>query len=300
MGLFTAGQQAPLLPTFGPVSTPIPHKNERITLAGATFETRVYPSSEQASQTILAFHGYGRPLEDFEIFLPLLKSHQKLVSVSLFGHGFSKVPGSYSDKQAISLPDFTVWMEALIDHYATGSTHMLTYSMGGRIALKTAELLPHKVDSLLLTAPDGFRQPWIYNPIFGSKAGRWLYGKTEKRPSWVFAVVRFLTFFKLLHPKAEKFVAVHFGSAEKRKRLREVWTRYRTINPDLEKLGELVDAGDLQMKLIFGAHDIVIPTALGTAFQKSITTPVLHEIPGGHQLLTPSLTDYIQEQELWF
>ena len=279
--------------SFEPISIPA---------AGATFEGVIAPAMlQEGREVILAFHGYGRPPEDFALFLPLLKPHQELVSLGLFGHGTSQLTSAtYPFMRPIAVPDFKVWMEALMDTLNAPQVHLLTYSMGGRIALKTAELLPHRVAKMRLTAPDGFRQPWIYNPLYGTALGRWFYQTTIDHPGWIFGLTRLLAQLRLLHPKTEKFVEVHFGTREKRVLLRDVWSRYRTITPDLVRIAHLINHQDLDIQLVFGTRDSVIPVKLGTRFQKRLNRSVLHTIDNGHQLLTPQLLHLFEREQLWF
>lgn len=273
-----------------------------IPAAGATFEGVIAPAMQQEGrEVILAFHGYGRPLEDFALFLPLLKPHQELVSLGLFGHGTSRLPeATYPFMRPIAVADFKAWMEALLDALDAPQVHLLTYSMGGRIALKTAELLPHRVGKMRLMAPDGFRQPWMYNPLYGTAVGRWFYQTTVEHPGWIFGLTRLFTKLGLVHPKTEKFVEVHFGTREKRIMLRDVWSRYRSINPDLKRIAHLINQEGLDVQLVFGTRDSVIPVKLGTRFQKQVDRPILRTIDQGHQLLTPQLLQLFEREQLWF
>lgn len=277
---------------FEPISIPA---------AGAVFKGLISRATETSNrEIILAFHGYARPASDFELFLPLLKPHQELVSLGLFGHETSTLPASYSPMQTISEKDFRDWMEALIDHFKVQRVHLLTYSMGGRIALKTAELLPDRIGKMLLTAPDGFRDPWVYNPVFGTALGRRFYEFTVHHPGWVFTLACLFTRLKLMHPKTEKFAEVHFGTLEKRLQLREVWSRYRSISPNRPRVAKYVREKRFELTLIFGERDSVIPPKLGKTFERQTGLSIVYTIHAGHQLLTPALVELLREKDLWF
>jgi pimeloyl-ACP methyl ester carboxylesterase len=58
--------------------------------------------------------------------------------------------------------------------------------MGGRVALVLLELMPERVKSLLLLAPDGFKINLIYKFASETKLGRSMYKYLIDHPGWLF------------------------------------------------------------------------------------------------------------------
>lgn len=265
-----------------------------------TFQGMMWPATSDVREVIIALHGYGRPPRDFERFTRLLKPDQSLLSLGLFGHGTSELPQRMHRHAAIDPAEHAAWFAALLDVLKAPRVSLLAYSMGGRIALTLVEHLPDRIQRLMLIAPDGFTRLRLYDPLFGTRAGRALYWWTERYPGWVFGLVRLLTWARLVSPKLEQFVLVHFREREKRQRLRETWVRYRAFHTDLDQFAALINSGEVNAILIFGRYDSVIPVKLGQAFQRRVTPPVFHTVESGHLILTEQLIDYIVDQDLWF
>ena len=201
----------------------------------------------------------------------------------------------------IAVPDFKVWMEALMDTLNAPQVHLLTYSMGGRIALKTAELLPHRVAKNETDCARWFSSTLDIQSTVWHCTRPLVCQTTIDHPGWIFGLTRLLAQLRLLHPKTEKFVEVHFGTREKRILLQTCGHATRTITQTIhERIAHLINHQDLDIQLVFGTRDSVIPVKLGTRFQKRLNRPVLHTIDNGHQLLTPELLHLFEREQLWF
>lgn len=272
-----------------------------ITLDGFELAADISPAtSETGREMILAFHGFGRPPSDFQLFLPLLKPNQELISIGLFGHGTSRLPRQMNPNKPLDQDVHHRLFVKLLNTRGAERASLLAYSMGGRVSLALAESFPDTFDRLLLIAPDGFRSTRMYGPLFGTAAGRQVYRYTEKNPKWVFSLTEGLHRAGVLAPKSRQFIKAHFSRPEQRRNIREAWSLYRCFDPDLDQLAQLVNDNRVHMNLIFGSRDSVIPPKLGERFDQKVNAPVLHIMESGHLILTPSLLNFIREKDLWF
>lgn len=96
-------------------------------------------------ETVLLLHGMGSCGEDWELQIPALAPHYRVLAPDARGHGRSpKPPGPYSITQ------MTADVAALLDDLQIASMHVVGLSMGGCIAQQLALSHPNRVRSLAL------------------------------------------------------------------------------------------------------------------------------------------------------
>lgn len=98
-------------------------------------------------EPLLLLHGFTGSKESWAPFIPTWSRDYRVIALDIIGHGGSAAPADasrYAMEQAVN--DLT----KLLDLVDVSKTHVLGYSMGGRLALSLAVLAPHKVRSLIL------------------------------------------------------------------------------------------------------------------------------------------------------
>ncbi|MFN0030710.1 MAG: alpha/beta hydrolase [Flavobacteriales bacterium] len=256
-----------------------------------------YGAGEQA---ILCFHGFGRTVSDFQVFEPLLGKHQHIISIHLFAHGESIFPDERIDNQPLLPEEWCELMEAFCEAQNIAQFHLIGYSMGGRVAMKTLELMPHRVQSLLLIAPDGFKINVLYRFASSTRIGKRMYRALIENPKPLFVVAKWLNRLRLLSDKLHRFVHVHLDTRAKRQQVHDAWLIYKLTFPHLPQLAETINERQLPFNMLFGQFDSVITPALGYKFCGILgRNDVLHLLPAGHRLLTPETVDYIKLNGLW-
>ncbi|MDZ4822383.1 MAG: alpha/beta hydrolase [Flavobacteriales bacterium] len=252
------------------------------------------------SDAILCFHGFGRKAEDFEIFLPLLSTNQRMISINLFAHGKSEFPESRIDHIPLQPNEWKELLEAFSKEQKIDCFHLVGYSMGGRVAMMTTLLMPERVQSVLLMAPDGLKKNPLYSFASGTPIGRWLYRKLIENPKPLFATAKFLNKLGLMNDKLHRFVHVHLDTREKRMQVHDAWIIYRKMFPHLKKLSALIREKKFVFNMIFGKYDSVIRVKLGEKLSRIIGSDQhLHEIELGHRLMAKQVVEYIITKRLW-
>ncbi len=153
-------------------------------------------AGERTNPPLLLLHGFLGSHQDFEPLLPMLSTRFYCILPDLPGHGQTlSIPGDYTfSATAIALL-------TLLDHLKISQTHLLGYSLGGRLALylvchyperfmnvilesaspglKTAEERKIRIErdeaiaQQLETLPlAGFLLQWYSNPLFASLQAR--------------------------------------------------------------------------------------------------------------------------------
>lgn len=101
--------------------------------------------SQDHAETVLLLHGMGSAGEDWDLQVPMLAPHYRVLAPDARGHGLSpKPPGPYSIAQ------MTEDVVALLDALNIGAVHAVGLSMGGCMAMQLAITHPARVRSLVL------------------------------------------------------------------------------------------------------------------------------------------------------
>lgn len=250
--------------------------------------------------TFLAFHGFGRPTDDYALFEPLLKPNYRLVSVSLFAHGASFFPEERIESEPLAPQEWKQLLQSFLQFLGEEKVHYVGYSMGGRVVMMSCLLLPQSVASVLLIAPDGLKINNLYRFASGTSLGRKLSAALVHNPKPLFRIADFLLKIKVLHPKLHRFVYVHMDTLEKRRQVFDAWLIYKAMFPDLNKLAKLIEKYKWDWNMVFGKHDSVIKPRLGIRFKAKNPNRIhMHELPQGHRLFTAALIHYLAEKRLF-
>lgn len=230
---------------------------------------------------VFCFHGYGESGEHFLLFEPFLGKDYTFIAIDIPFHGQTAWTGPllFEPSLLIELIDMIIG-----NHQAR--FHFFAYSMGGRIALRLFELMPNRIQSMALVAPDGLHQnKWQW---FTTKTqlGNSLFKYTMQNPGWLFQLIHVCNRLKLLNPSISKFVHYYLDDPKERADLYKIWTTTRLFRPSVKRLKSLLRKHPVPMKLIFGKHDRIILTKRGTHFSKGSNNLVqVFELEAGHQLL---------------
>lgn len=106
---------------------------------------------------VLALHGFTGSSASMNGVAGALRDRHRVVRVDLVGHGRSDAP---QDVAAYRIERCVAQLGSVLDALAIPRAHVLGYSMGGRVALALAALLPERVASVLaIGARAGFEDP---------------------------------------------------------------------------------------------------------------------------------------------
>ncbi|KPX34087.1 MULTISPECIES: alpha/beta fold hydrolase [Pseudomonas syringae group] len=94
-------------------------------------------------EPVLLLHGLGSSGEDWELQVPALARHYRVIVMDMRGHGRSDKPHGRYSIQAMSND-----VEALIEHLRLQPVHLVGLSMGGMIGFQLAVDKPHLLKSL--------------------------------------------------------------------------------------------------------------------------------------------------------
>ncbi|SMO89808.1 2-succinyl-6-hydroxy-2,4-cyclohexadiene-1-carboxylate synthase [Melghirimyces algeriensis] len=96
---------------------------------------------------LLLLHGFTGSLNTFAPFVPSWSRSHRVIRLDLIGHGQTDAP-QIPDRY--TMEEVGKDLRVILDQLEIKRTHILGYSMGGRLALSFALMYPERVESLLL------------------------------------------------------------------------------------------------------------------------------------------------------
>lgn len=241
---------------------------------------------------LFCFHGYGRESDTFYILERRLGHLFTIIAVDIPFHGRTE----WKDELIFEpkyLQDILQQITAGL-HKENSKFSLLGFSMGGRIALHLTQLMPQKIERLILLAPDGLHSnmwrylasdTWLGNKLVNytiHNAGwiEWILNKAEKR--------------NIIHNNLADFVRYYLDNEEHRLMFYHKYISMRKFKPSLAKLKRLIRKYKIPVRMMFGRFDKVIPYAGGEKFREGLEEfASVKIIETGHHLLSEAHVDKI-------
>lgn len=95
---------------------------------------------------LVMLHGFTGSVENWYPFINELSKYQ-LILIDIIGHGKTESPAS---KERYQMEEVVEDIKSILQHLKIEKTHLLGYSMGGRLALSFAATYPDMVEKLIL------------------------------------------------------------------------------------------------------------------------------------------------------
>lgn len=233
------------------------------------------------SRPVICFHGYGEDGSSFDFLAAFADPQFRFYAIDLPFHGKTEWNEGllFTDEDLVSI------VEQITAHTAKAMM-LLGFSLGGRMALSLYQLIPGKVEKLILLAPDGLKVNFWYwlstRTWFGSR----FFKFTMEHPGWFFAILKVFHKIRLVNPSIFKFVNQHIGDKKVRLELYDRWISLKNVRPDLSKIKKLICSHNTPVHLFYGKHDRIILSSVGQKFKKGIEEHCeLTILLSGHQVL---------------
>jgi pimeloyl-ACP methyl ester carboxylesterase len=203
---------------------------------------------------LLAFHGYGQNHLVFEHFAELMCESHSIWCLDLAFHGENTAINQdfQFDKQ---------YAEDLINTILLSSgksqVGLLGYSIGGRIALSVASLVPDKISEIYLFAPDGLPVSKAYFFLTHTWLGKALFQRFVNSAGFAIFLVKLGKEIKLLSSKLAGYYLFEIATLEKRRQLFLTWISYKQALPNKKNLSNWNKNGEVTC--VLGMHDGIIP-----------------------------------------
>lgn len=247
---------------------------------------------------LVAFHGYGRTHADFREFSKPFQRDFTVYAFDLAYHGKSEVRVNRPDKSPLTPRELGEYFENFLLSVGRPRAWVMGYSIGGRVALKLAEVIPEKIGGLYLFAPDGLKPHFMYTFVSETSFGRWIFRMFIDRPGLFFGLLNLGKALKFIDKKTHHFLSSQVETEEQRVQVYNVWTFHRHIKPDTEEFARSVEKSGTTTDLFFGAYDRIIPLRNAGKLKKKLPAARIHTLETGHAMLTPVVARKVVEEGL--
>ena len=257
------------------------------------FEYKLFGSGEEY---LLAFHGFGREADDYKIFEKTLGEKYMIVAINLYHHGNSEYPVERMFDNQITKKEFIAHVEELLNKLKIDRFSIMGYSLGGRVALTCVQLYYKRINRIILIAPDGLKISYYNNFVTRTNVGKNFIKWLVKKPEEFFSMIERLHRYKIVNNRMKRMINFHFETHEKRVLLRNVISSFKNIIPNLNKVARYINKHNIEIVMVFGKHDFIIPIKLGTRFLKGIKSKKeMHVIDASHNILTENASKTLSE-----
>lgn len=115
----------------------------KVVVNGVTYSVEVCGKGHP----VVLLHGFTGSLDNWKTFVSMWKSRFTLILVDIIGHGKSEAPADY---KRYSMENVVADLACLLDALKVEKTHLVGYSMGGRLALSFAVTYPDRLKKIVL------------------------------------------------------------------------------------------------------------------------------------------------------
>ncbi len=264
-------------------------KSHYITFKNSNVHYRQFGSG---AKLLFCFHGYGRESDTFYILEKRLGSAFTIIAIDVPFHGRTE----WKDEIVLKpkyLQQFIRQIRSDLDKENIKYS-LLGFSMGGRIALHLAQLMPQEVERLILLAPDGLSfnfWRWMASETW---VGNKLINYTIHNAAWVSYILRKAEDLHIIHRSLADFLGYYLHNEEHRINFYHRYISMQKFKPSLNKLKRLIKKYSITVKMLFGKYDNIIPYTDGEKFKAGIEKFVSVKIvDSGHHLLSEVHADEI-------
>ncbi len=290
--LFSTSQRQEKSPnhyTFDSMTSFVKSSDQSIQLA--------YKTMGSGDEVMLLFHGFGHVKEELEFVIYHLSTHFRVILIDLPGHGESEWNENLRSNRPISKQEWKEMIERITRNENVKRFHLVGYSLGGRMALVTAEVLSKRISSLTLFSPDGlYKSPWYR---FGNDwaVGRKVLKFALKQAKNSVSIVNYAAKWKLLPKDKAKFVTYQLEDHRRLAMIFQVWNALRMCWPNLDKI---FSNAPFHTTIVFGKKDPIILPRYGDRLKKFSQSSIRILIaPLGHRTLKSEGIDFLSNQGYW-
>jgi len=253
-----------------------------------------YQTYGQGKRIILAFHGYGQDSGHFHAVAEALKPDCTIYAFDLFFHGKSMLPKS---KMPLQKAHLSALIQKLLQQENIDRFSLMAFSMGGKFALTLIEALPERINNVLLVAPDGIKTNFWYSMATYPGWLQGLFKRSVIRPAPLFKFLNFLDRRKLVDKGLIKFAHWQMESTPKRMRVYKSWTGFSQLTFDIRKIVQLLNQNKIEITLILGEYDQVIPQRSLQVFIKALQYGKVILLKTGHTFLLHDVASYLRQHK---
>jgi pimeloyl-ACP methyl ester carboxylesterase len=230
------------------------HTSERIVTDELILSYRYYKGEQE--ETLVVFHGFGQTNALFESFIPVVLPYYSVVAVDLFFHGESYIESNGIDHISIHRWN-RVFNQILLKHQADRFS-LLSYSMGSRFVVTLLNEYAARINNIVLIAPDGFGNNFLFNIATSTKVTRSIFRFTMQHPFWIQTTVSVLGALGFFNSITKRFIQRNLENAEHRKKIYDSWIYFRKLTIGKENFVKLINTNEISFMCFCGKEDQMV------------------------------------------
>ncbi|MFT5918403.1 MAG: pimeloyl-ACP methyl ester carboxylesterase [Granulosicoccus sp.] len=247
-------------------------------------------STGYAGDTWIVLHGFGQHAVLMLRFMEIVKPNDRVISINLPFHGNTKMI-----EPNLNVNDLDDLIGRILRNENVERCSLLGYSLGGKVALKLAELSPGKVERMVLIAPDGLKLNRFYLFATRTKLGNFLFRRAMKDPSRLLSICSIAVKLNLMDERILTFYQNQLSKPETREMIYGSWQAFKNINPNLIQIRKNIFRYKIKTELFFGKHDRVIHPRLAKQLSGvNGKTSTVHFLDRGHDLTSSEAAQKIK------
>ncbi len=242
------------------------------------------------SRLLVAIPGYG---DRATIFEPLEKSLGESFTVYVLQLPLHGKSGWSSPRFYRS--DFAKAIRQIMSMEQQQKVSLMGYSFGARVLCCLLEEFADQTEQLFLLAPDGFNQGYIRRAtLLPLLVRKWLQ-KMLSNPTFYLNTVGWLHRAGLLKTYSYQFAKRNLANEQRRRRLFLFWNSIGDFRYDEARLTYLLVQNQINVKLILGTEDRVIPTNRWRQWGEALEVVEVRMVAGGHRVVGGGLDDLLAD-----
>jgi len=248
-----------------------------------------YAKGGAGGTPLLLFHGFGQNHQVFAQWVTALGKEYSLYAFDLYFHGQSVWP----DREALEKNDWKEIIQQFLQRESIDRFVVLGFSLGGKFAMTTVEVLPEKVIKLYLLAPDGIKTSIWYSLATYPIAVRYLFRSMILKPGRLHVLAKVFRSLGIVDKGILRFAESQMDTEEKRRRVYFSWVYFRHLKFNLRKLANLLNGHHVPVIMIVGKYDKVIEARNMNRFLHYVTNHRFEIIEAGHNDLIKNAIQFI-------
>ena len=253
-----------------------------------------YRSLGSGSEVWIFFHGFGQCHQDMLTFDTLRTPQQRYLFVDLVYHGQSSW---ITSEKALKKEEWKAILLSLLQQESIDTFHLVGYSMGGKFALLSYELVPERINSLSLIAPDGIKTGLWYSMSNYPSGIHPLFKQVVFRPQRFFTLVDSLKTAGLLQKSLVKFVKTQLETRSKRAQAYLVWKVLGGLHLQLGTIIRQIRLLPIPVTVVLGEFDRMVSPKNLERFTTKVPQLKLLQLPVGHGQLIEATVSFLQQAQ---
>ncbi len=252
-----------------------------------------YHKFGNGTKYLLALHGYG---QNGYFFKPLAEALEEytVLAPDLFFHGYSHYPDA---DHPLEKRRWEALILQLLKHLKIESFSICGFSMGGKFMLSLLENMPHRVNKVLLIAPDGITTNFWYNMATYPAVFRGFFRRTVTRPNPFFGLVSTLNKLKVVDRGVLKFAKTQMKSRAMRLKVYYSWVVYRHFQFDMEAIAGIINLHKIPTVVVLGIYDKIITEDNMQELLKRLHHYRLIKLKEGHNHLIEATARFLLKEQ---